>query len=103
MKKILLLTTTESNEDLAKHLAKLLIQKKLAGCISINEIYSTYTWEEKIEQKQEFKIVVKSIPEKLDDLIIAIKQETTFEVPQIIYKYLDTELDYYNWIKNQVH
>ena len=49
MNKILLLITTESNKKIAKDIAKMLLKKKLAVCVSLKEIYSIYEWEGKIE------------------------------------------------------
>ena len=42
MDKILLLITTESNKKTAKKIAKLLILKKLAACVTLKNIYSIY-------------------------------------------------------------
>ena len=43
MNEILLLITSESNKKTAKRIAKLLIQKKLAACISLKDIYKVIT------------------------------------------------------------
>ena len=50
MRQVLLLITTESNEKKARNIAKLLLQKKLAACVSIKHIFSIYQWEEDIEE-----------------------------------------------------
>ena len=49
MKKVLLLITTECNKKAAKKIAKLILKKKLAACVSLKETYSIYEWEGKIE------------------------------------------------------
>ena len=45
----LVLITTESSKGNALRMAKLLIQKKLAACVSIKQIFSIYMWDDDIE------------------------------------------------------
>ena len=99
MNKVLLLITTESNKKFAKTIAKLLLKNKLAACVSINKIFSTYKWKNKIEKIKEFEIIIKSKPELKDDLISFLQKNTSYNVPQILYRKFDTESKYYNWIK----
>ena len=61
--------TTESNKTKALRLSKLLIQKKLAACVSIKKIFSIYEWEDQIEETKEFEITIKSKPELKNHLI----------------------------------
>ena len=48
MNNILVLITTESDKKKAKYVAKLLVKKKLAACVSIKKIFSTYQWNDNI-------------------------------------------------------
>ena len=41
--------TTESSKANALRMAKLLIQNKLAACVSIKQIFSIYKWDDDIE------------------------------------------------------
>tara|TARA_B100000941_G_C27957107_1_gene279650 strand:- start:160 stop:474 length:315 start_codon:yes stop_codon:yes gene_type:complete len=98
MTKILLLITTESNSEIAKNVAKLLIQKKLAACVSLKEIYSIYEWEGEIEETKEVEITIKSKPEFKNNLIVFLQKMTSYDVPQIIYKKFNSEKKYLNWL-----
>ena len=69
MKKLLLLITTESNEENAKNISRLLIEKKLAACVSLKNVYSIYKWKDDIEETKEVQISIKSKPELKDVLI----------------------------------
>ena len=102
MGKVLLLITTESNEKIARNIAKLLIQQKLAACVSLKDIYSIYKWEGKIEESKEVEIIIKSRPELIDDLKVFLEEMTSYDVPQIIYKKFNSEKKYINWIKKSV-
>jgi len=98
MNGVLLLITTESNEKIAKNIAQLLVQKKLAACVSIKSIYSIYKWEDDIEEAKEFEITIKTKPELKDDLIKFLQKNTSYEVPQILYKTFYAESKYHDWI-----
>ena len=98
MTKILLLITTESNSEIAKNIAKLLIQKKLAACVSLKEIYSIYEWKGRIEELKEVEITIKSKPEFKNNLIVFLQKMTSYDVPQIIYKKFNSEKKYLNWL-----
>ena len=94
--------TTESNKKNALRVAKLLIQNKLAACVSIKQIFSIYKWDDDIEETKEFEITIKSKPEFKDDLIDFLHKISTYDVPQIIYKKYHTELNYYGWLNKTI-
>ena len=99
---VLLIITTESSNANALRMAKLVIQKKLAVCVSIKEIFSIYEWEGKIEKTKEFEITFKSKPELKDDLIDFLNKISTYDVPQIIYKNYCSDEKYYDWINKTI-
>ena len=99
---ILVLITTESNEKNALRAAKLLIQKKLAACVSIKQIFSIYEWDDDIDETKEFEITIKSKPEFKDNLIDFLNKISTYDVPQIIYKKYYSEMKYYDWLNKTI-
>ena len=103
MKKILVIITTEPKRSNAEKISKLLIEKKLAACISLKEISSSYFWKGNIETSNEIEITIKSTLEKREVLINTLKNKLSNEVPQIVFKEYDSELDYFNWIKVNVN
>jgi len=90
--------TTESSNANALRIAKLLIENKLAACVSIKQIFSLYEWDGDIEETKEFEITIKSKPELKDHLVDFLNKISTYDVPQIIYKKYFSELKYYDWI-----
>jgi len=90
--------TTESSKTNAWRIAKLLIQNKLAACVSIKQIFSIYEWDDDIEETKEFEITIKSKPKFKDDLIDLLHKLSTYDVPQIIYKKYHSEIKYYDWL-----
>ena len=94
--------TTESSKSNALRVAKLLIQKKLAACVSIKQIFSIYEWEDFIEETKEFEITIKSKPEFKDDLIDFLHKISSYDLPQIIYKKYYSEMEYYYWLNKVI-
>ena len=94
--------TTESSKTNALRVAKLLIQNKIAACVSIKQIFSIYEWDDDIEETREFEITIKSKPEFKDNLIDFLHKTSSYDVPQIIYKKYYSEIKYYDWINTTI-
>ena len=94
--------TTESSYANALRMAKLLIQNKLAACVSIKQIFSIYEWNDNIEETKEFELTIKSKTEFKDRLIDFLNKISTYDVPQIIYTKYNSEMKYYDWIKKTI-
>ena len=94
--------TTESSKANALRMAKLLIENKLAACVSIKQIFSIYEWDDDIEETKEFEITIKSKQEFKDCLIDFVNKYSTYDVPQIIYKKYHAEMKYYAWLNNTI-
>jgi len=99
---VLVIITTESSYANALRMAKLLIQNKLAACVSIKQIFSIYEWEDDIEETKEFEITIKSKPEFKDDLIDFLHKISTYDIPQIIFKKYQAEIKYYDWLNKTI-
>jgi len=99
---VLIITTTESSETNALRLAKLVVQNKLAACVSIKQIFSIYEWDDDIEETKEFEITIKSKPEFKDCLIEFLSEISTYDVPQIIYKKYYSERKYFGWLNETI-
>ena len=99
---VLVIITTESSNANALRMAKLLIQNKLAACVSIKQIFSIYEWDDDIEETKEFEITIKSKTEFKDNLIDFLQKVSTYDVPQIIYKKYNSEVKYYDWLNKTI-
>ena len=99
---VLVIITTESSRTNASRMAKLLIQNKLAACVSIKQIFSIYKCDDDIEENKEFEITIKSKLEFKDYLIEFLNKNSTYDVPQIIYKKYHAETKYYDWLNKTI-
>ena len=94
--------TTESSNANALRMAKLLIQNKLAACVSIKQIFSIYKWDDDIEETKEFEITIKSKLEFKDYLIEFLNENSTYDIPQIFFKKYLSEIKYYDWLNETI-
>ena len=94
--------TTELKKTNALRVAKLLIKKKLAACVSIKQIFSVYEWDDDIQETKEFEITIKSKLEFQDYLIEFLNKNSTYDVPQIIYKKYQTDIKYHDWLNKTI-
>ena len=102
MNKILLVITTEIERKNAEKISKFLLEKRVAACISLKDISSTYFWGGNIETCNEIEITIKSTIDNREQIINILKAKLSNELPQIIFKEIDSELAYFNWIKRSV-
>ncbi len=98
-----LIQTTTDSKELARKIAKELLDKKLAACIQIIPIESLYTWEQEIKEDKEYLLQIKTISKnykKIEELILSLHSYSTPEIISIpIYSGFKGYLD---WIKDEV-
>ena len=99
---LLVMITTESSKANTLRMAKLLVQNKIAAWVSIKQIFSIYKWDDDIEETKEFEITIKSKLEFKDYLIDFVNKNSTYDVPQIIYKKYQAEKKYYDWLNKTI-
>jgi periplasmic divalent cation tolerance protein len=102
-KYIQVFTTTEKKED-AEKIAKVLVEKRLAGCIQIvGPIVSTYWWKGNLETAGEWLCFIKSKKTLYDELEKAIKEVHPYEAPEIIaVPIISGSKDYLGWLNNEL-
>jgi periplasmic divalent cation tolerance protein len=84
MKPIVVFITTP-DETTAVKIAKTLVNESLAACINIVPVVrSIYKWKGEIYDERESLLVIKTMEEKLNDLINKVRQMHPYEVPEII-------------------
>lgn len=101
--KRVVLTTIDSAEG-AHRLAEALVDRKLAACVNIlPKIASIYRWQGKVEQAEEWLLLIKTTDELFPRLREAIKELHSYEVPECISLAIEDGLpDYLKWIAESV-
>ncbi|RME93477.1 MAG: divalent-cation tolerance protein CutA [Candidatus Hydrogenedentota bacterium] len=83
MNPVLVTTTVPSIEEATK-LSSGLVQEKLAACVNIvGPIQSFYYWDGKIVEDKEYKLFIKTLDNKWDEIKKYIKQHHSYTVPEI--------------------
>ena len=97
---LIILTTTPTNEE-AEALAEKIVAEKLAACVQIlPRMTSVYIWEGKLQREGEHLLLIKTLPEKFDELGKFITANHSYDVPEIVA--VDAERvsePYLSWIK----
>ena len=101
--KRLVLTTTASQEE-ARKLANALLERRLAACVNIlPKIDSIYRWKDKVEESQEFLLLIKTTQSAISPLRDAILELHSYEVPEcIVLTVEDGSESYLQWIDESV-
>ena len=101
--KIVVLSTCDS-EETAAALARALVEKRLAACINIlPKARSIYHWQGKLEDAEEWILVIKSRRDLFDRLCEAIAQTHSYEVPEVIaLPIVDGSEAYLAWLDREL-
>lgn len=81
---MLIVFTTFSKIEEADGLAEKLVEAKLAACVQIlPPMTSVYVWEGKVQKESEHLLLIKTLPEKFDEVEKFITQHHSYDVPEI--------------------
>ena len=82
MKAIAVVTTLGSRAD-AERLAHTLVERRLAACAQISEIFSVYRWKDAVQQEPEFRLLLKTTDALYPAIEQAIGELHPYELPAI--------------------
>ncbi len=100
---LIVLNTTPNIEE-AENLAQKIIEAKLAACVQIlPPMKSFYFWEGAIQKDTEHLLLIKTLAEKFADLEEFIKENHSYDVPEIVALPAEkVSQNYLHWIRNYV-
>ena len=76
---------TAGSKEEADKISRGLVESKLAFCVStLPKVHSTYYWEDKIHVDKEFLLIVKTRQDQYEALETWVKNNHSYEVPEII-------------------
>lgn len=101
---MLVVLTTTANMEEAEGLAQKIVESRLAACVQIlPQITSVYIWNEAVQKEAEHLILIKTLPEKFEELENFIKANHPYEVPEIVAVSSDkVSQSYLDWIRKNV-
>jgi len=94
-----IVVSTFPDKESAKKTAKLLVGKRLAACVQIFPIESVYLWQNEICDETETMLFIKSQTSHFEKISAMIKENHTYDVPEIIQIPISNGLpEYLQWI-----
>jgi periplasmic divalent cation tolerance protein len=95
---------TAGSMDEATHIAKALVQKRLAACVNIIDgMRSFYEWDGTLQDDREVVMIAKTRADCLDDLVTAVKALHSYDCPCIVELPVPGgNSEFLDWIGNQV-
>ncbi|MEG9194552.1 MAG: divalent-cation tolerance protein CutA [Candidatus Methanoglobus sp.] len=94
---------TASSREEAEKIAKHLLEKRLVACVNIFPIKSYFWWEGRIEEAEEFGIILKTKNEKFSEIREEIKRIHSYTTPCICSFTVDKGLrEFLDWIDKTV-
>ena len=97
--KIKIIQTTTDSIKIAESISKVLVNKDASPCVQIiSNVKSIYRWKNKLEQSCEILLLIKTIPEKIQQCKDIILKHHNYDIPELIV--LDGDIiedDYEAW------
>ena len=97
--KIKIIQTTTDSTKTAESISEILVKNNLSPCVQIiANIKSVYRWKNKLEQSSEILLLIKTIPEKIQQCKDIILKHHNYDIPELIV--LDGDIiedDYEAW------
>ena len=82
---MLIVMTTVSEKTAAEVLAEMLVDARLAACVQIlPQMTSVYVWEGGVQKEGEHLMLIKTLPEKWEELRDFITANHSYTVPEIV-------------------
>ena len=102
--KYILVLTTVSNKTTGEKIARILVEERLAACVSITSpVKSIFRWQDEITQDQEYMLFIKTQGDyykQVEEKILALH---TYEIPEIIAVSINQgSKAYLNWISEEL-
>jgi len=97
-----LVMTTCADREQAERLARQLVERRLAACVSIGApIVSLFPWEGRVNAEEETPVTIKTSPGRIDELKRAFEQDHEYDVPEmLVLPVVDGLKPYFDWARD---
>ncbi|MCG8448074.1 MAG: divalent-cation tolerance protein CutA [Pirellulales bacterium] len=104
MSEFLQISTTTPSEQMARQIAAVLVEQRLAACVQVQgPIHSVYRWQGKVEEATEWLCTAKTHAVHLPNVEKAICQLHDYECPEIIaVPIVGGSTAYLTWLEEQL-
>ncbi|MDR1721500.1 MAG: divalent-cation tolerance protein CutA [Methanobrevibacter sp.] len=100
-----LIYITCSNEEESIKIGETLLKERLIACSNIiKEIKSMYWWEGEIAHDEESVLILKTLKNKVDEVIERVKELHSYDNPAILaLPIFNVSNSYLEWVKEQLN
>jgi len=93
-------STTDSREE-ASEIANGLVEKRLAACVQVvGPIRSTFRWEGRVQDAEEFLLLCKVPEERLEEATALIEELHSYDVPEVLaFEVTGGSRSYLDWVR----
>ena len=100
---VLAVYLTFPDEASAEHLARLLVERRLAACVNLMPgARSFYRWQGAVHTDVEVLAVAKTRAGRLDALVAAVREEHPFDLPCVVaYPAAGGDAAYLDWVRSE--
>ncbi|WP_216904571.1 divalent-cation tolerance protein CutA [Synechococcus sp. CCY 9618] len=93
-----LVLSTEADSERAEALARALLERGLVACASLHPVVSLYYWQGRLERSEEVQLLLKTSPERLQELRSALRELHSYETPEWIHWNATSDGPYGHWL-----
>ncbi|MEM4298254.1 MAG: divalent-cation tolerance protein CutA [Nitrososphaerota archaeon] len=95
--------TTYPDREGAKKAARSMVERRLAACANIMKVRSIYVWKGRLEDTEEYLVILKTLGRRASRLVKAIKEGHPYEVPEaIVLPISSIDSKYLGWLKESL-
>jgi uncharacterized protein involved in tolerance to divalent cations len=84
MSDVVTVTITFGTSEEAQVMADTLVEARLAACVQVWPITSTYRWQGEVERAQEHRLEAKTLASALPRLAAFVRERHSYDVPEIM-------------------
>lgn len=101
---MLVVLTTAPNTEEAERLAQKIVEARLAACVQIlPQMTSVYFWKNAVQRETEHLLLIKTLPERFNELEKFIQANHSYEVPEIVALSAEkVSENYLGWLKENI-
>ncbi|MHB8604664.1 MAG: divalent-cation tolerance protein CutA [Thermoplasmatota archaeon] len=91
---------TAPDETVARRLARLAVERRLAACVNVVPIASTYRWRGEVVEEREFAVLIKTTRERSATVFALVAEVTQQEIPcAVAWPWIDALPAYADWVR----
>lgn len=99
---LVLVLTTVAEENDATRIARELVMRKLAACVSQTQIRSTFVWQGSLESSAEIQLTIKTTQQRAEEVLVWLRLNHPYDNPEmLLFPVAVGSVAYGQWVRDQ--